>query len=214
MHAATRLGENILVLAGPKGAGKTTLLTNALGVKAPLFGVSVDADFQATRPPGAGKEFRLPTEEVIERRTWACNTHLADLAERSPPLAHLVVHLDIMDFCRFNARTFESILDVGANHLEMRRNPGAAIFSCYRAAHVATLNTPYDRCANWYKSRAIAWGKPPSVNDERLYCGSAEGLAAFSAVCDAWLLFAAELGSLAAHWRIAYDGETVGVTPA
>jgi hypothetical protein len=73
---------------------------------APLFGSAVDHCFQSTQLPGAGKEFRMPTSEVIERRTWACNTHLATLAQRAAVLTHLVVHLDIMDFCRFNARPF------------------------------------------------------------------------------------------------------------
>jgi hypothetical protein len=213
MGAGFAHGESLLVLAGPKGAGKTTLLTDALSSKAPLFGASVDDCFQATRLPGAGKEFRMPAAEIVERRTWACNAHLAHLAQRTPPLTHLVVHLDIMDFCRFNARPFESLLDPGENYAEMLRNPAAAIFACYRQAHLATLSTPYERCADWYKARAIAWEKPLSPNDERLYSGAAQGRAAFAAVGEAWLMFAASLANVAAHWRIAYDSQTVSIAP-
>ncbi len=214
MDTAAALGENLLVLAGPKGAGKTTLLSNALSAKAPLFGGSVDAYFQATQLPGAGKEFRMHTAEVVERKTWACNTHLADLARRIPPLAHLVVHLDIMDFCNFNARAFERILHVDENLAEMRRDPRAAIFARYRLVHLATLDTPYELCAAWYKARAVEWRKPLSLNDERLYSGDAEGVAAFDAVSAAWLAFTASLPNVAARWRIAYDGQTVSVGPA
>lgn len=201
------------MLAGPKGAGKTTLLTDALSARAPLLGPNVDHCFQATRLPGAGKEFRMPTAEIVKRKTWACNTHLEDLARRARPLSNLVVHLDIMDFCRFNARTFESILSAEENHMQMQRNPCAAIFARYRHAHLATLHTPYERCVDWYKTRAVQWQKPLSPNDERLYSGSAEGIAAFSAVCEAWRRFAAGLANVAAHARIAYDGETVSVGP-
>lgn len=213
MGAAVELGENLLVLAGPKGAGKTTLLTDALSAKAPLFGQAVDHCFQATQLPGAGKEFRMPTAHVIERKTWACNSHLADLARLTPPLSHLVVHLDITDFCRFNVRPFESILDPGENCVAMEHNPDAAILARYGAVHLATLQTPHEKCAAWYNARAVAWGKPPSANDERLYSSSAEGEAAFAAVYDAWRLFAGKLRNVAAHSRIDYDGETVSVTP-
>lgn len=214
MNARAEKGDNLLVLAGPKGAGKTTLLSDALTTKTALFGSAVNACFQATQCPNTDMEFRLPLAEVIQRKTWACNTHLAELARRTPPLANLVAHLDIMDFCRFNARPFESILDAGENLTEMQRNPCAAIFAAYRSTHLATLNTPYDRCAPWYNARAVTWRKAPSANDERLYADSDEGRAAFAAVSEAWLLFAASLGNVAAHWRIDYDGETVSVAPA
>ena len=213
MGAGFARGESLLVLAGAKGAGKTTILTDALSSKAPLFGASVDDCFQATRLPGASKEFRMPAAEIVERRTWACNAHLAHLAQRTPPLTHLVVHLDIMDFCRFNARPFESLLDPGENYAEMLRNPAAAIFACYRQAHLATLSTPYERCAEWYKTRAIAWEKPLSANDQRLYSGADEGRTAFDAVREAWLMFTASLANVASHWRIAYDSQTVSVSP-
>jgi hypothetical protein len=214
MDAAAASGETLLVLAGPKGAGKTTLLTNALSAKAPLFGPAADAVFQATQLPGAGKEFRMPTEQVLERRTWASDPHLVDIANRASPLPHLVVHLDLMDFCRFSARPFESILNAEANLMAMQRNPGAVVFERYRAAHLATLGTSYELCAVWYKSRAVEWGKSLSANDERLYSGTAEGRAAFSAIHEAWLRFAAALRNVAAHWHVGYDGETVTVSAA
>ncbi len=213
MTGTERAGEILMVLAGPKGAGKTTLLTNALSTRAPLFGASADACFQATELPRAQKEFRLPTDEVLKRKTWACNTHLPTLAQRPAPTPSLVVHLDITDLCGFNARPFENIADATANLQAMQRNPGAAIFARYRAVHLATLTTPYECCAHWYKTRAIQWRKPPSANDNRLYSGGDEGRAAFSAVTEAWLSFAAALENVAAHSRIAYDGQTVRVEP-
>lgn len=211
MGGGLDLGESLLLLAGPKGAGKTSILTDALSTKTPLFGEGVDDCFQATRLPGAAMEFRMPASEIVQRKTWACNTHLVHLARRRPPLRHLVVHLDLMDFCRFNARSFESILDPEQNLAEMRQNPCAAIFVRYRRSHLATLLTPYERCAEWYKARAITWKKPLSPNDERLYSGSAEGRAAFAAVQEAWRRFVAALANVVAHRRIEYDGKAVTV---
>jgi hypothetical protein len=208
------LGENLLVLAGPKGAGKSTLLTNALRDKAPLFGPEVDTEFQATLPPGVGKEFRLRTSEVIGRRTWASNPHLTGLAALEHPLVSLVAHVDIMDFCQFTARDYSSLLNRDENLSCMMRGAQAAIFPRYRRVHVATLDTPYQRCAVWFNERAVRWGKPPSPNDVRLYSGSAEGVAVFDAVRAAWLAFVGALPNLATHRRIAYDGETVVVAPA
>lgn len=213
MCSDVQFGRDLLVLAGPKSAGKTTLLANALHAAEPMFGPKVDACFQATLPPRAEKEFRLPTAEVIRRKTWACNTHLPTLAQRAAPLSSLVVHLDITDFCGFNARPFESTLDVAANLEAMQCNLCAAIFGRYQYVHLATLATPYECCARWYKARAMRWRKTPSANDERLYSGEEEGRAAFAAVAEAWRLFAAMLDNVAAHSRIAYDGETVRVEP-
>jgi hypothetical protein len=208
------LGETLIVLAGPKGAGKSTLLTNALRDKAPLFGPDVDAEFQTTLPPGVGREFRLRTSEVIGRRTWASNTHLADLAALEHPLEGLVAHVDIMDFCQFRTRDYSTLLNADENLSCMICGPQAAIFPRYRRVHVATLNTPYPRCAAWFNERTVRWNKPPSPNDVRLYSGSAEGVAVFDAVRAAWLAFVAALPNLATHRRIAYDGETVQVTAA
>lgn len=183
-------GSVLLVLAGGKGTGKSTLLNHALDTRLPLFGAGSDAVFQAFSVPGTASEFALSPQEVLKRNTWASGPHLPYLAALAAPPQTLLVHLDLMNFCRLKRREWESLASADANLLHMTRSRQARIFGRYDTIVVNTLYAPWRTAAERFQDRSSRVGREAAPNELLLYDLDAPASeATYEAIYAAWSRF-------------------------